>query len=98
MTEGVKYLALRHLQRDANHISADIFLREETADFLSWWERFGGRHPDLRGFTGLHCISYMGVTEIAIDMVNMKRWDLNSPDSNGATPLIWLPNTGITRS
>ena len=94
MTEGVKHLAIRHLERDANHISADILLSEESVDFLSWMDRHDGRRPNLCGFTGLHCISYMGITEIAIDMVNMKRWDLNGRDSNGATPLIWAAKYG----
>ena len=89
MTEGVKHLAISHLKRDANHISADILLREKTVDFLPGEDRFYDRYPDLRGFTGLHYISYVGITEIAIDMVNMKRWELNGRDSNGATPLIW---------
>jgi len=94
MTEAVKYLALRHLQQDANHISADILLREQSADFLSERDCHKGRHPDLRGFTGLHCISYMGITEIAFAMVDMKRWDINGRDSKGATPLIWAAKYG----
>ena len=94
MTEGVEHLALQHLLRDANHISADILLREPGVDFLSRWDRCKGRHPDLQGFTGLHCISYIGITEIAISMVDMKRWDMNGRDSNGATPLIWAAKYG----
>ena len=88
LTEGAKQLALRLLRRDANHISADILLREETVGFLSWEDRLYGKHPDLRGFTGLHCIAYMGITEIATAMLVMKVWDLNGSDSQGATPLI----------
>jgi len=94
MTESVKHLALRHLQRDANHISVDILLREECVRFLPLWDQLKGNLPDLRGFTGLHCIAYMGVTEIAIAMVHMRRWDLNGRDSNGATPLIWAIKYG----
>ena len=94
MTEGVKSLALRHLERDANHISANILLREETLDFLSWWDRREGGHPNLWGFAGLHCVAYMGVTEVAIAMVSMKRWDLNRLDSNGETPLLWAAKHG----
>jgi len=94
ITQGVKHLALRLLQRDANHISADILLHEQSVDFLSWWNRCEGRHPDLQGFTGLHCISYTGITEIVIDMMGMKRWDLNGRDSNGATPLLWAAKYG----
>jgi len=94
VTEGVKKLALRLLRRDANHISADILLREESVDFWTRWNRYYGRHPDLRGFTRLHCIAYMGIIELAITMVNMKVWDLNGRDSRGATPLIWALKSG----
>ena len=94
VTEGVKQLALRLLRRDAGHISADILLREESVDFLSFSDRWYGIHPDLRGFTGLHCAAYMGITEIAIAMIDMKVWDLNGRDSNGATPLIWALKSG----
>ena len=89
MAENVKRLALQLLRRDANHISAGVLLCEESVDFWSWLDRHRGIPPDLRGFSGLHCIAYMGIAEIAIDMVNMKRWDLNGRDSKGATPLIW---------
>ena len=95
MTELVKHLAIGHLERDANHISADILLREENVEFLCRVDRYYRKeNPDLHGFTGLHCISYMGITEIAIDMVNMKRWDLNGRDSKGATPLMWAAKYG----
>jgi len=93
LTESVRQLALR-LLRHADHISAGILLREETVDFLSWGDRLFGKHPDLRGFTGLHCIAYMGITEITIAMVGMKVWDLNGRDSKGATPLIWAAKYG----
>ena len=94
LTESVKQLALRLLRRDARHISAGILLREESVNFLSRWDRYHSIHPDLRGFTGLHCIAYMGITEIAITMVNMRVWDLNGRDANGATPLIWALKYG----
>ena len=94
MTESVKHLALQHLLRDANHISANILLKEPSVDFLSWWDRRQGRRPNLQGFTGLHYISYLGVIGIATAMVEMKRWDLNGRDSNGATPLIWAAKYG----
>jgi len=94
MTEGMKTLAIQLLGPYANQISADILLREETVDFLSWWDRGGGTHPDLQGFTKLQWIAFMGVTEVAIAMVGMKRWDLNWGDSNGATPLICAAKHG----
>ena len=97
MTEGVKHLALRLLQRDTSHISVDIFLRQLTLKSSPRWDCQDGRHPDSGGFTGLHHIAYMGITEIATDMVNMERWDLNGRDCNGATPLIWAIKYGNYR-
>ena len=94
MTKGVKRLALRLLGRDANHISVDILLRELAFELPSVWVGHDNEHPDFRGFTGLHCIAYMGITEIAIDMVDMRRWDINGCDFNGATPLIWAAKYG----
>jgi len=94
ITESVKRLALRLLRQDANHISAAILLREGSVGFLPWWERHPGGHLDLCGFTGLHCIAYMGVVEIAIEMMAMKLWDPNQRDSKGATPLIWAAKFG----
>ena len=67
--EVLKCLALPLLQQNANHISAEIFLSEESVNFLSKWDRYRGRHPNLRGFTGLHCISYIEITEITSAMV-----------------------------
>ena len=97
MTERVKHLALRFLQRDANHISVDILLRQLTLESSLRWDCQDGRYPDSWGFIGLHFIAYMGITEIATDMVNMKRWDLNGRDWNGETPLIWAIKYGNYR-
>jgi len=93
-TKRAKRLALQLLQRDANHISAHILLSERTVDFLSSEDRHYGKHPDLQGYSGLHCIAYMGIAEIAIAMVDMKVWDPNQRDSKGATPLIWAAKHG----
>jgi len=94
MSEGVKHLALQLLKRDSNHISVGVLLREPTSEYLPKWDGRFGKNLDFRGLTGLHCIAYMGITEIAINMVNMKRWDLNGRDRDGATPLIWAAKYG----
>jgi len=62
MRQNVKELALRLLQQDSNHIWVDILLREETVGFRSYSSCRFGRSPDLRGFTGLHGVAYMGIT------------------------------------
>jgi len=94
VTERVKLLALKHLKQGVNHISAHILLSERAVDFLSQEDRYYGRHPDLQGYTGLHCIAYMGIAEIANAMVDMKVWDLNQRDSKGSTPLLWAAKYG----
>ena len=94
MRENVKFLALRLLQRDANHIWVDILLREKNVCFLSLNDRSSGRSPDPSGFTGLHGVTYMGVTQVAIAMLDMKRWGSNAQDSKGQTPLIWAAKHG----
>ncbi|RPA98774.1 ankyrin [Choiromyces venosus 120613-1] len=99
MNDRVKSLALQLLQRNADHISADILLREKSLDFLSLVERsllelLGHEYPDRGGYTGLHCIAYMRVPEIEIAMVDMEIWDMNRRDSKGATPLMWAAKYG----
>ena len=91
---NVECLALQLLQRDANHIWVDILLREEKVCFLSWEDRVYGRSPHLSEFTGLHGVTYMGIVQVAIAMLDMKKWDLNGRDSKGQTPLIWAAKHG----
>ena len=56
MTNDVERLALQVLEQDGNHISADILLREESVDFMSWWNRSLGGNPNLVGI--LSCSAY----------------------------------------
>jgi len=95
VTKSVKSLALRLLAGYENHISAKILLlKGESVGFLHRWDRHRVIHPDPRGFTGLHCVAYMGITEIGRAMLNMERRDLNGRDSNGATALMWAAGYG----
>ncbi|RPA98765.1 hypothetical protein L873DRAFT_1010727 [Choiromyces venosus 120613-1] len=82
MNDRVKSLALQLLQRNADHISANILLRERSLDFLSLVERslpelFVYEYPHHGRYTGLHCIAYMRVPEIEIAMVDMEIWEMN---------------------
>jgi len=94
MGKNVECLALQLLQQDANHIWVDILLREEKVGFFSRLNLLHGRTPDIRGFTGLHAVAYMGIPQVGIPMIGMKRWDLNGRDSNGLTPLMWAAKHG----
>jgi len=88
-TERVKSLALDLLERYDSHISAKLLLMEWKA--LPWYFDLGDR-PE--GFTGLHCIAFLGANEIAIFLMKMKSWDVNKTDFTGRTPLLWATEYG----
>jgi len=89
VTEQAKLLALRLLDRYEDHISSAVFGRNMQAK--SYWGRaWGWRYlRGVRGISGLHCIAFWGIAEIAIAMLGMKIWQANRPDSRGWTPLMW---------
>jgi len=78
-TEPVKYLALRLLDRYENHVSAAVLWRKK----IGYWDR------DVQGITGLHCIAFWGIAEIASTMLERKGWQVNGQDSRSETPLMW---------
>ena len=92
MTENVKMLALRLLDRFDEHISAQLLL-------LSY-NRYGNRDPYYNeaegptGFTGLHVVGFLGVVEIAAAVLEMKEWDVNATDCMGSTALTWAARNG----
>ena len=86
VTEPVKSLSLRLLDGYENHVSSAIFWREKICERYS--------EGDVEGISGLHCIAFWGVAEIAIPMLEMKRFDMNGRDSRGDTPLMWAIRYG----
>jgi len=82
LTEPVKFLAMKLLDGYENHISAAILCRKRELDRLGW-------PGSAQGINGLHCISFWGIAEIAIAMLEIKRWEVNGCDSSGGTPLMW---------
>ena len=84
LSDCARYLALSLLDQYDNHISAEVL-----------WESAAGRHfCSRKPFSALHCISYFGIAEIAIDLIRTKRWDVNQRDSMGLTPLMWAASCG----
>ena len=81
VTEQVKSRALRLLDGYENQVSAAIFWRKKLH---KWYF-----HGDIHGISGLHCISFWGIAEIAIAMLEGGKWDVNGRDSRGDTPLMW---------
>jgi len=88
-TERVKSQALRLLDGYENHVSVAIFWRERIREsYLDW---------DVYEISGLHCIAFWGIEEIAIAMLEAKKWDVNGRDSRNDTPLMWAVRYGNDR-
>ena len=77
-------LALDLLDQYDNHLCAELL-----------WKSTGEWHFNhAKPFSALHCISYFGIVEVAVDLVKTKRWDVNQRDSAGLTPLMWAARYG----
>jgi len=90
-TEGVKSRALQLLDGFESHISAKLLL-------LPHFNQFGRELPwslhSPEGFTGLHCVAFLGLNEIAHAVLNIRDWDVDKADSTCCTPLIWASVNG----
>ena len=69
MTEPVKSLSLRLLDGYENHVSAAVLGRKEIYKRSS--------EGDIQEISGLHCIAFLGIVEIAVAMLEKKKWDVN---------------------
>ena len=91
MTENVKALALRLLDRFDEHISArQLLLRLERDE--NWTLDLD--EEEQTKFTGLHVSAFFGVVEICAEVLKMKEWDINAGDCFGSTALSWAARGG----
>ena len=92
MTENVKILALKLLDRFDEHISSQLLLLHYNEN--------RGLSPLFRlergpmGFTGLHAVSFLKVVEIVADVLEMKECDVNASDCMGYMALTWAASRG----
>jgi len=93
MTENVKFLALRLLDRFDEHISAQLLLLRRYINKRNWDLYFYEEKGPV-GFTGLHGVSFLGIVEIVSSLLEMKKWDLNQSDYMGCTALTWAAVKG----
>ena len=88
LLDSLKRLALELLDQYDNHISAELLWESIN----EWSPR---NHIDPRKlFSALHCVSYFGIAGVVIDLIRMKKWDVNQRDSAGLTPLMWAARCG----
>ena len=92
MTESVKRLALRLLNRFDEHISAQLLLLDYNGyeDGDHYFNEAGGP----TGFTGLHAVGFLGIAEIVAAVLEVKEWDVNATDCMGSTVLTWAARNG----
>ena len=84
MTDNVKILALRLLERFGQHISARLlFERYMEGEII-----FGDTLREPTGCTKLHAAAFFGIVEIAAVVLEMEGWDVNAVDCAGKTALI----------
>ena len=92
MTENIKKLSLRLLDRFEEHISAQLLL------LCGNWDRSGGpyyfRMGVSTGFTGLHGAAFLGIAAILSAVLGMKEWDVNAGGCMGMTALTWASRGG----
>jgi len=92
-TRDVVSLALQLFSQIESHISTRILL----VDLISKTGRYSRDIPTngpLAGFTGLHCASVFGISEIATALIDQPNYDLDGRDFLGITPLIWATICG----
>jgi len=83
-----KTLALKLFSHYQCHISIGLLLGHT----LGWFYPLS--FMDFRMFTGLHCASIFGLTEIVETLTTIDGIDVNSMDETGARPLIWAARKG----
>jgi len=92
MTEDIKILALRLLDRFDQHISAKLLLLDCHYEIVH--EPYYGREAGPVGFTGLHGAAFLGIVGIASALLDLGELDPNAHDCTGSTVLIWAARGG----
>ena len=92
-SEDVVSLALQLFSQIETHISTKLLL-EHLKPRASQWHQDIPTNGPLIGFTGLHCASVFGITELATSLMDQPNYDLNKRDFLGITPLIWAARCG----
>jgi len=92
MTENIKILALRLLDKFDEHISTQLLLLNYGRDSRSGLFYRGAVGPT--GFAGLHRVAFLGIGGIVSTILEMKEWDVNAKDCMGMTALAWAAERG----
>ena len=92
ITESIKILILKLLDKFDKHISTQLLLLNYNRD--------RGRGPYFHpqraptGFSGLHGVAFLEIGGIVSTVLEMKEWDVNANDCMGMTALSWAAKRG----
>ena len=92
MTENIKILALKLLDRFDEHISAQLILMQYSRGHWEGPYFYESRGPT--GFSGLHGGAFLGIVEIHSTLLGMKECDVNGSDCMGMIALKWASERG----
>ena len=92
MTESIKILALKLLDKFDEHISTQLLLLNYNQDHGNAPYFDGGGGPTR--FSGLHGVAFLGIGGIVSTLLEMKEWDVNASDCIGMTALTWAAERG----
>jgi len=87
-----KIFALQFLDQFDSHISGEFLWKSMPKGYGD--PAFTWGTSTRKGFSALHCISYLGIAQIANTLLEMNKWDVNQRDGAGITPLIWAASRG----
>jgi len=92
LSDRSRYLALELLDQYSNHICAELLWGLVNKEPFTGY--IGSIKTSPEPFSALHCISYFGIAEVAIELIRTRGWDVNQRDSAGLTPLMWAARYG----
>ena len=88
-TEGANTLALRLLDGFDKHVSSGILL---THNFDNWNRELC--RSSSAGLTGVHGTAYLGIVEMAVALLEAKKWDIDATGVAGNTAISWAVRKG----
>ena len=88
ISPSVISLAVKLLDRFETHISCRLLLRGKFEEIIE------GSIDEAVGFTGLHGAALLGILQIMVPLLKIKKWDLNAADLFGNTVLVLAAGKG----
>ena len=88
LSDHARVLALELLDQYEDHVSALSLFKQALHP------RDTGSTGTSPCFSGLHCVSFFGIVEFVLALINVKGCEINQPDSTGNTPLFWAAENG----